>query len=180
MRIVLLMFSLVFALSSCSGQNIRQFKGSEPVFILEKYFQGTTEATGIVVDRWGDLRRQFTVKIEGTWDGEELVLNEDFTYADGEKDNRVWRIRKIDQHRYEGRADDVIGVAKGVRHGNTLQWGYVLDLKLDDDTMRTRFDDWMYLQENGVLINRAVMSKWGIDLAEVILSFRKVDQGDES
>jgi len=36
-----------------------------------------------------------------------------------------------------------------------------------------QFDDWMYLISERVLINRASMSKFGIELGEVTLSFYK-------
>ena len=37
------------------------------------------------------------------------------------------------------------------------------------------FDDWMFLQADGVMINRAVISKFGIDLGEVTIAFSKHD-----
>jgi hypothetical protein len=101
------------------------------------------------------------------------VLEEDFLYADGEKDRRVWTIRKIDRHTYEGRADDVIGVAEGRLFGQALYWNYEIDLKVKDSTYRLHFDDWMYLQPDNVLMNRAVMSKFGIKVGEVVLFFTK-------
>jgi hypothetical protein len=36
-----------------------------------------------------------------------------------------------------------------------------------------QFDDWMYLMDNKVMLNRAAMSKFGIYLGEVTLSFYK-------
>jgi hypothetical protein len=35
------------------------------------------------------------------------------------------------------------------------------------------FDDWMYLQADGVLLNRAKMSKFGFTLGEVTIAFQK-------
>lgn len=150
------------------------FKDKEPRFILEDYFKGDTRAWGIFQDRFGKLRREFYVDIEGKWDGKELVLNEDFKYSDGETDNRVWRITKLDEHTYEGRADDIIGTATGKSYGNALNWRYTMDLKgKNGKTLRVDFNDWMFLQEGGVLINRAKVKKFGIELGEVILFFTK-------
>ncbi len=158
-------------LYGCAGMQISEFEGKEPRLELERYFEGRSRATGLFEDRFGRLRRQFVVDIEGTWDGELLTLDERFRYADGERDRRVWRITKIDDSTYEGRADDIIGVAKGKVAGNALNWRYSMDLPVGDSTWRVDFDDWMFLQEDGVLLNRARMSKWGITLGTVMLSF---------
>lgn len=149
------------------------FSGTKPELRIEEYFAGETRAWGIFEDRFGSLRRQFVVDIQGTWDGEELILDERFRYSDGEQDRRVWTIKKIDDHRYEGRAADVIGIATGEAYGNALNWRYDMDLKVGDSTFRVHFNDWMYLQESGVLVNRARVSKFGIEIGEVTLFFQK-------
>ena len=151
----------------------KSFAGAEPRLVLEEYFAGKTTAWGIFEDRFGKIRRQFVVDIAGRWDGRTLVLEEDFSFADGEKSRRVWRIEKLDDHSYEGRADDVIGIARGSAYGNALNWQYDMDLKVGDSSWRVTFDDWMFLQPGGVLINRARVSKWGINIGEVTLAFRR-------
>ena len=40
------------------------------------------------------------------------------------------------------------------------------------------FNDWMFLQADGVLINRADVSRWGLNIGTVTLFFRK--QGAET
>lgn len=35
------------------------------------------------------------------------------------------------------------------------------------------FDDWMFLMDERVMLNRSVMSKWGFRLGELSLSFYK-------
>lgn len=149
------------------------FAGTEPRLVLEDYFQGRTRAWGIFQDRFGTVRRQFVVDIDGTWDGETLTLAEDFRYSDGERDRRVWRIRRTGEHGYEGTADDVEGVAVGAAYGQALNWAYTLRLRVGDDTWRVRFDDWMFLQPDGKLINRATVSKFGIAIGEVLIFFSK-------
>jgi hypothetical protein len=149
------------------------FKDTAPKLVLEEYFAGRTQAWGIFEDRFGMLRRQFTVDIAGHWDGRELVLDERFRYSDGERDRRVWRITKTGAHRYEGRAGDVVGTAEGNAYGNALNWRYDMDLKVGDGTWRVHFNDWMFLQPDRVLINRARVSKFGIEIGEVTLFFMK-------
>lgn len=169
-----LLFATIFLITGCSTMKPQDFANSEPRLVVEDYFAGRTRAWGLFEDRFGNLRRQFVVDIDGRWDGLELVLDEHFTYADGERDRRVWRIVKKDEHTYEGRADDVVGTAAGVAYGNALNWQYDMDLKVGDKTWRVRFDDWMFLQADGVLINRARVSKFGLEIGEVTLFFRKL------
>ncbi|MCB0323191.1 MAG: DUF3833 domain-containing protein [Bdellovibrionales bacterium] len=158
---------------ACSGMNVEQFDNTEPRLVIEEYFKGSTRGWGVVHDRFGNLTRQFTVDLQGEWDGKQLVLHEDFRYSDGKTEQRTWYIDKVDDHTYEGRAADVVGVARGRQFGQALNWNYVLNLPIGDSTWKIRFDDWMYLQPDNVLINRASMSKVGLNVGEVLISFRK-------
>ena len=162
-------------LAGCASVKPEDYAGTVPRLVLEEYFLGKTRAYGVFQDRSGRLKRQFTVDIDGRMDGGELVLTEDFAFADGERSQRVWRIRRLDEHRYEGRAADVAGTAAGLAYGQALNWRYDLDLKVGDAVYRVRFDDWMFLHEDGVLVNRAEMRKFGIRLGEVTIFFRRAD-----
>ncbi|MDJ0950974.1 MAG: DUF3833 domain-containing protein [Alphaproteobacteria bacterium] len=154
---------------------VEEFSAETPRLVLEEYFSGKTKAWGIVEDRFGKVRRRFVVDIDGTWQDGELTLVEDFVYDDGEEEQRIWRIKKLDDNSYEGRADDVVGPAKGKAFGNALNWQYTLALKMGDSVWNVRFDDWMFLQDCEVMINRARISKFGIELGQVTLFFRKLD-----
>lgn len=157
----------------CSTMKPEEFADREPRLVIEDYFNGHTRAWGIFEDRFGRLRRQFVVDIEGQWDGEQLTLDEHFTYADGDQERRVWRITKTGEGTYQGRADDVIGHASGEAAGNALNWRYDLDLKVGEETWRVHFNDWMFLQPDNVLLNRARVTKWGIEIGEVTIVFNK-------
>ncbi|MDA0241034.1 MAG: DUF3833 domain-containing protein [Proteobacteria bacterium] len=174
MRTLGLMTVVALILAGCATMKPSDFTGKEPKLVLEKYFEGKTRAWGIFEDRFGNLKREFVVDIDGTWDGKRLVLDEDFTYADGEKDRRVWRIRKINDSRYEGEADDIIGIARGELSGNALSWRYTMNLKIGSRMIKVAFDDWMFLQPDGVLINRARVKKFGLELGTVTLFFRQI------
>ncbi len=165
--------SLTLFLTGCGGMKPEDFAGREPKLLLEEYFAGKTRAHGLFVDRFGDLRRQFVVDIEGSWDGETLTLTEDFVYDDGEIQQRIWIIQKTGPHAYEGRAADVIGRATGKAYGNALNWRYKLALKVGESTWNVDFDDWMFLQDDDVIINRAEVSKFGFKLGDVTIVFSK-------
>lgn len=163
----------VTLLTGCSSMDPASFEGKEPRLELEDYFLGRTTAWGIFQDRFGTLRRQFKVEIEGTLDDGTLVLDERFVYDDGERDTRVWRIDRQSDNRYVGRADDVIGTAEGIAYGNALRWRYDVGLKVGNQTWRVHFDDWMFLQSDGILVNRATVSKFGIKIGEVTIFFQR-------
>jgi hypothetical protein len=171
-KIALILAAGIF-LVGCSRMPIDTFVDTEPRLVLEEYFVGDITAYGIFENRSGDVTRQFKVDITGTYEDGVLVLNEDFLYQNGETDNRIWTIKSLGDGKYEGFADGVIGVAKGEVSGNAFNWKYVFDLPVGDTSYKIKFDDWMFLQDDGVLINRAKLSKWGFEVGSVTISFKK-------
>ena len=105
--------------------------------------------------------------------GEVGTLDERFAYSDGSTQRRVWTITRLGPGRYSGRADDVVGEASGEAAGNALRWRYVLALPVDGKVYNVDFDDWMFLMDDKVMLNRSLMSKFGFRLGEVTLSFVK-------
>jgi hypothetical protein len=161
------------ALSACAGPQISDYAAETPVLDLRKYFTGTVDAWGVFTDRSGRVVKRFTVVIDCQWQGDEGVLDEAFTYSDGTLQRRVWRLKALPNGRYEGRADDVVGMATGQTKGNAFQWQYTLALPVDGKVWEVQFDDWMYLMNDRVMLNKAVMSKLGVTLGEVTLSFSR-------
>jgi len=160
-------------LLGCSSPRIEDYRNDQPRLDMRAYFNGTLDAYGMFQDRSGRVVRRFHVLMEGTWEGNQGVLDERFTYADGSTERRVWRLRLLDDGRLTGRADDVVGQASGQVMGNAMQWAYTLRLPVDGTVYEVQFDDWMFLLDDRVMLNRAVMSKWGFRLGEVTLSFVK-------
>lgn len=165
--------ALPLFLAGCSDMQIEDFQGTTPRLVLEEYFAGETKAWGIFEDRFGNLRRQFEVDITGTWDGKTLTLEEDFVYADGETDRRVWTLTKTGPNSYEGEAADVVGTAEGEVAGNAFNWRYTVALEIDGRTWNVAFDDWMFLRPGGVIVNKAEVTKWGFKVGEATIFFRK-------
>ena len=161
------------SLTGCAGVDIADYTGEQPTLDLRRYFDGTVDAWGVFTDRSGKVVRRFTVLMDCRWDGDNGVLDEGFTYSDGKTERRVWRITRLPDGRYTGRADDVVGEAQGQARGNALRWRYTLALPVDGRVWHVDFDDWMYLMSDTVMLNRATMSKFGITLGEVTLTFRK-------
>ena len=90
-------FIIIFTLLGCSNMKIENFANAKPEFNLMEFFEGKVQAWGIVEDRFGNLRRQFTVDMTGVIENDTLTLEEDFVYADGEIDKRIWKFSKFDE-----------------------------------------------------------------------------------
>ena len=161
-------------LAGCASPSPSDYASQTPTLDLRQYFNGKLLAHGIVTDRSGKVVQRFTVLITGTWVGDTGTLDEQFSYADGRREQRVWTLLRGADGRYTGRAADVLGQADGQASGNALNWRYTLLLPVDGRTWEIQFDDWMFLVDDQVLLNRAVMSKFGIRLGEVLLSFRRL------
>jgi len=169
-------FALIASLAAivgCAGPTPADYAAEKPLLDLKTYFNGELVAHGIFTDRSGKVTRRFTVQMTGTWQGRNGTLDERFTYSDGKTERRVWRLQDEGNGRWTGRADDVVGVAEGQSAGNALNWRYTLALPVDGKVYEVQFDDWMYLMDDRVMLNKAVMSKFGIRLGEVTLSFYK-------
>ena len=157
----------------CASPTPADYAAEKPVLDLKSYFSGDLVAHGLFTDRSGKVARRFVVQLTGTWNGNNGTLDERFSYSDGKTERRVWRLTDEGNGRWTGRADDVVGVAEGRSAGNALNWRYTLSLPVDGSVYEVQFDDWMYLMDERVMLNKAVMSKFGVRLGEVTLSFYK-------
>jgi hypothetical protein len=171
----ILFLLIAILLNSCSSSNMKpiDFKNQKPRLIIEEYLSGNVKAWGILQNRSGKVTRQFSANLNGKWDGKQLILDEKFIWTDGEIQKRQWKINKIDEHNYEGTAGDVVGTAKGYSYGPAFKFEYVLLVPIKDKEMKITFDDWIFKQDDRVAINRAVMTKFGIKVAELTVFFQK-------
>ena len=167
----------VWLLGGCASIDVEQYRAEKPVLDLRRYFSGTLDGWGMFQDRSGKVLKRFHVVIEARWDGAQGTLDERFTWSDGpgagNPARRVWTLTDLGGGRFVGRAGDVVGEARGEASGNALRWRYVLALPLDGKTVHVDFDDWMFLIDERVMLNRSVMSKYGFRLGEVSLSFTR-------
>lgn len=167
------MLAAAALLAGCAAPEVTEYAREQPVLDMRAYFNGRVDGWGLFTDRSGKVVKRFTVAMDCRWNGDVGVLDEDFTYSDGTKQRRIWRVRKLADGRYVGRADDVVGEASGQASGNTLRWNYTLALPVEGRTWHVQMDDWMHLVDSEVLLNRTAMSKFGVHLGDVTLSFRR-------
>ena len=171
-----LTLGILGGISACARRDVAVLSDRQPGLDLAEFFAGDSVAYGIFEDRFGNLRRQFRVNMTGTVEGDTLTLVEDFLYDDGERADRTWVIRRtgVDDDgsiRYEGNAADVSGNASGRIAGNALNWEYDVVLEMSGRSVEVHFDDWIYLQDEDVAINRAFISKFGVEIGSVTIVF---------
>jgi hypothetical protein len=171
-----LALAVLLMLAACTGKPALDDPNlSSRALNLEEFFQGDLVAYGQFQDVLGEVRRRFEVKINGTWDGETLRLVEDFVYEDGSTEQRIWLLEKLDEQRWQGTADGVIGIAAGEERGDVFNWAYAIDLPVGQgETLRVSFDDWMWLLSDDRLLNRAYMKRFGVTIGEAIIYFERV------
>lgn len=168
---------LAMSIFSCSTITPKDYQENTPKLDIRNYLNGKVKAWGMLEDRSGKITRRFTVEMEGKWNGNEGVLEEYFTFNDGEKSQRIWTIKFSDDHNFTASAADVVGNAKGSQYGNAMQMKYVLDLEVDKKK-KTRYnvtlDDWMYLLDDEVLVNKSSIKKFGITFGKLTIFFKKI------
>lgn len=164
----------VTAASGCASMTPQQFAGATPHFNPVTYFTGPTRSWGVIENRSGDPESRFRTTMMGRPDGDGITITQDFTFQDGRRQRRIWHLKHVDAHRYDATASDVIGVATGYAYGNAFNWQYTLQLKPGNPLSRVHMKHWMYLTNGGdVLINRVVISKLGVIVAETTEYFQR-------
>lgn len=160
-------------LSGCAAPQAADYAQETPKFSLPHYFSGRIQAHGMFQDRFGKVVKRFTVEVDGKWTGNQGVLDEQFVYSDGSTGSRVWHLTQHPDGRVTGTAADVVGEAQGQVAGNTFHWQYTLRQPIGDAVYEVQMDDWMVMVDEHVVLNRTRMSKLGIHLGDVTLSFHK-------
>jgi hypothetical protein len=160
-------------LAGCASPNVADYANEKPVLNLQTYFNGIVDAWGIFTDRDGKVVKRFTVEMKCQWQDGKGILDEDFLYSDGSKEKRIWKLTNLGNGQFEGTAGDVVGKAFGQTKGNAFNWQYTLALPVNGTVLNVQMDDWMYLMNDRVMLNKARMTKLGIHLGDVTLSFTR-------
>lgn len=164
---------LALSVAGCAAPRIEDHAQERPLFDLRGFFDGRLTGRGIFFDRNGHVVKRFVVQMNAHWQGADGTLDEHFRYSDGSTSVRTWHLRDLGQERYLGRAEDVIGEAQGRSAGNAFHWVYTLALPVDGRTWHVEFDDWMYRVDEQTVLNRSSMSKFGLNLGELVLDIRR-------
>jgi hypothetical protein len=169
----LLVAPLLVLLGACSTPDVTHYAANQPVFDPVQFFVGKTDAWGMFQQRSGEVVKRFQVEITGRQQDGKLILEEHFRYDDGTTQERIWTLQQQADGSWRGHAGDVLGEASGHAAGNALNWRYTLLLPVDGKTYEMQMDDWMFLIDAQTMINRTSMRKFGVEVGQVSLFFRK-------
>jgi hypothetical protein len=170
-RVSVAALALLFA--ACGSMAPQQFHGAQPRFEPEKFFLGPLHSWGVVENRFGSPKSRFRVDLVGRQEGDATAISQHFTYEDGHTDQREWRVRRLDEHRYEATSPSVAGVAHGEAWGNAFRWDYMLIVNPKNPLTHVHMSHWMYLVGQNTMVNRVVVSKLGVTVAEITEYFQR-------
>ena len=143
---------------------------AEETLVLEDFFRGRSHARGAFYGRFDKSERWLSVVIDSSWDGKTLTMVEDFTYDDGELDHKTWRFERTGARTYNATREDVIGTGRATADGAAMRLAYTVALKTEKwGDIHLRFSDRLTLRPDGTVLNRAVVTKWGIRIGHVEL-----------
>ncbi len=168
-----IIMTLAFLLG-CSSVDPKIYAKNSPKLDIRNYLSGPLEAQGVLQNRSGEVIKTFSVKMIGTWKGNEGKLEEDFIFSDGKKDRRVWEIKFSDDNNFIAKAHDTVGIAKGEQYGNAMKMDYVLKIDVDGKKYDIRLIDWIYLVDEKTAINVSKMTKFGFRVGSLTISFKKL------
>ncbi len=143
-------------------------------FLLPDFFEGHSEAWGMFENPMGVVKRAFTAQIEGSWQDDVFVLEEDFEFSDGVKDHRIWRLQFQKDGHFTGECQDAIAKAEGRTFRNGCYLSYRFLLPVGKRRIAVKFSDLFCLVDNQTMLNRAKVSKWGLPLGRVTAAFRRL------
>lgn len=174
MKNLLLIFITTILLTGCASMKIEDFNNTKPEFIPQEYFNGKLRAYGIVKDRSGKIIRSFKGDMIGSWDKNGVgTLDEFFVYDDGEEMKRVWTLKPTSDKKFIATANDIVGESSMIANGNTVMIDYVMRTPYKSSTIDLSVQDWLHLQDDGVVINHSKMKKFGFVVGELVITIIK-------
>ncbi|MGP3698389.1 DUF3833 domain-containing protein [Rhodobacter sp. NSM] len=161
---------------SFAAQRPSDYAGGGPSLDPRRDLAGPMLCEGVIYGPTGRVTSRFVADMEGRWDGTSGVLTEHFRYEGGATDRREWRFTLGNDGTLRAEADDVVGEGIGRAEGSALCLRY--RLRLQDDAGGHVLDviDWMYRLENGTIINRSQFRKFGIKVAELVATLRRIER----
>ncbi|NSY37720.1 DUF3833 family protein [Leisingera sp. ANG59] len=153
-------------------QSPQEYEGTGPQFVLTEHLSGEILSEGVIFGPAGKMASSFTARMVGNWEGDTGTLSEEFTFSNGASQSRKWHLKLGPGNTFTATADDLDGVAQGVVSGSTVRLTYNIILPENSGGYTLQATDWLYLTEDGVIMNRAEMRKFGVKVAELVATMR--------
>ncbi|MGR3617253.1 MAG: DUF3833 domain-containing protein [Paracoccaceae bacterium] len=157
---------------SFRAQSPEGYASTNPTFVLKTHLSGPILSEGLIYGPTGKMTNSFVAKMVGEWDGDTGTLSEEFTYSNGKQQSRKWFLKLGEGSTFTATADDIVGEAHGIVSGSTIKMEYKIMLPEEAGGHTLAVTDWLYLTENGVIMNKSEMRKFGVKVAELIATMR--------
>jgi len=158
----------VLALTGCSPVPVSYFAGDGPEMDPVRFFTGHLHSWGVIENRSGAPTERVETDCLGQAEGPDgLHMVQKLTMGDGQVQTRDWHMRRVAPHRFEATANDMIGTATGESAGRVFHWQWSVEARPGNALTGVTLDQWMYLLDDGSMMNRSSISKLGVQLAQV-------------
>ena len=173
--IVIALMALRTRYASFAAQAPSDYAGKGPDFDLRRHLSGPLTCEGVIFGPTGRVTSRFVADMQGSWDGTTGTLAEVFRYDSGTVQHRAWTLALGPEGRIIATAADVEGQGTGRVEGSGVLLRYRIRLTPEAGGHVLDVTDWMYLLDNGAIINRSQFRKFGIKVAELVATIRPVE-----
>lgn len=156
------------------AQASSDYAGLGPEFDIRKELDGPILCEGVIYGPTGRVASRFVADFEAKWDGDTGVMTEHFRYDSGREQRREWTLALAGNGTIKATAPDLVGAGKGQQDGAAVKLEYRIKLPEESGGHVLDVTDWMYLVENGTIMNRSQFRKFGIKVAELVATMRPV------
>jgi hypothetical protein len=125
----------------------------------------------VVENRDGAPTAIITTTTEAIADGPNSLRMVQHVITGGKDTARHWHMRRLGNGKFEASANDMVGTARGSSSGRTFHWTWTLATKPGNCLFDVSMEQRIYLADNGALMNRTIITKFGVRLAEVSEQF---------
>ncbi|SEW45364.1 Protein of unknown function [Cognatiyoonia koreensis] len=153
------------------GQSISDYPEG-PQFDIRERFNGAIQCEGVIYGPTGRVSSRFVAEFDAVWKGNVCVMKEIFHYDSGNVQNREWKFTLGNDGKFNAEAPDVIGTGLGEQKGSAVLLNYRIKLTEEAGGHELDVTDWMYLMQNGSIMNRSQFRKFGFKVAELVATMR--------
>ena len=159
--------------ASFRAQSPSDYIGLGPAFDMKRHLNGPLVCEGVIFGPTGRVASRFVAQMEGKWDGDTGTLAEVFRYDSGTVQHRAWNLALQGSGAIVATAEDVVGTGEGRVEGPAVMLRYRIRLTPEAGGHVLDVTDWMYVMENGTIMNRSQFRKFGVKVAELVATMRR-------
>lgn len=154
------------------GQSPEDYADLGPHFDLRQHLRGPIQCEGMIYGPTGKVTSRFVADMDVSWDGNVGTMTERFHYDSGATQDRQWVLTLGNDGSIKAEAPDVVGIGHGMQKGPGVQLNYRIKLPESSGGHELDTVDWMYLVDNGTIMNRSQFRKYGFKVAELVATMR--------